>query len=156
MTPEIEELVKRLQTVHFDGTLLDEAADALKSLSAQVDTLTRAKEKLREDRNAQRSRANRIEMELNLARSYLALRDARISTLEAQLKAFREALEPSAETKALYIGEFSFNVEFGVDAEGNDYSRSITVSWTTTKEIMKAISARAFRSALQMAEKKDD
>ncbi len=67
----------------------------------------------------------------------------RIAALEAQLAAFGEAVTPSAETKADYIGEFSFNMEFGEDEEGTPYSRNVSVPWTTIKEIMKAISARA-------------
>lgn len=52
--------------------------------------------------------------------------------------ALEEALTPSAETKAAYIGEFSFPVE--------GYSDPVAVPWTTTKEIMADIKARALKS----------
>jgi hypothetical protein len=51
---------------------------------------------------------------------------------------YREALTPSAETKAQYIGEFSFRVPLGEDS----YIEP-AVPWTTIKEIMAAIRARA-------------
>jgi hypothetical protein len=55
---------------------------------------------------------------------------------------YREALTPSAETKAAYIGEFSFKVELAHPRLGSEF-RSIDVPWTTIKEIMAAIRARA-------------
>jgi hypothetical protein len=51
---------------------------------------------------------------------------------------YRKALTPSAETKAEYIGEFSFRVPLGEDG----YIEP-AVPWTTIKEIMAAIRARA-------------
>jgi hypothetical protein len=50
------------------------------------------------------------------------------------LTVMREALTPSVETKAAYMGEFSFTIE-----EGEYGSRIIPVPWTTIKEIMAAI-----------------
>ena len=51
-----------------------------------------------------------------------------------------EALTPSAETKAAYVGEFQFSVpDFGNPAG----HRFVEVPWTTIKEIMAAIKARA-------------
>lgn len=64
----------------------------------------------------------------------------------AQLKAAREALEPSAETKAAYIGEFQFTVTTtAVDEcdEPYEVQQTVTVPWTTIKEVMAAIRARA-------------
>ncbi len=49
------------------------------------------------------------------------------------LEAYREALTPSGETKATYMGEFHI-------IQGN---RRIPVPWTTIKEIMHAIKRRA-------------
>ena len=77
---------------------------------------------------------------------------AAIERLEAENRALTEALTPSGATKAAYIGEFSFNVEGwdpegGEDGEGEAVTESKTVPWTTVKEIMAAISARA-RQAL--------
>ena len=62
----------------------------------------------------------------------------RVEELEQRLRALHEALTPSAETKAAYIGEFSFTIE-----EGEYGSRIILVPWTTIKEIMAAIIGRA-------------
>lgn len=63
------------------------------------------------------------------------------AALEAEVERLREALTPSADTKAAYMGEFSFGVTL---CAGNqeDYRR-IEVPWTTIKEIMAAIRARA-------------
>jgi hypothetical protein len=55
----------------------------------------------------------------------------------------REALTPSADTKAAYIGEFSFSFPIGFDDDGHDVHRIATVPWCTIKEIMAAIQARA-------------
>lgn len=69
-----------------------------------------------------------------LENDYAALR-ARVAKLE-------EALTPSAETKAAYMGEFSMNIpEF--DDDGNEYIRPTNIPWTSIKEIMKAIARRA-------------
>jgi hypothetical protein len=57
-----------------------------------------------------------------------------------------EALTPSGDTKAAYIGEFSFTVtalEIDESGEPVECQRSVTVPWTTVKEIMAAILARA-------------
>mgnify|MGYP000865881722 FL=1 len=59
-----------------------------------------------------------------------------------EIKRLREALTPSTETKAAYIGEFHFTVE-SYAGGGEKYNRYVTVPWTTVKEIMAAILARA-------------
>ena len=74
---------------------------------------------------------------------YKAIFDAAI----AERDRLAEALTPSAETKAAYIGEFSFPIEVS-DEDGDPVTISVTVPWTTTKEIMAAIRCRA---ALQSA-----
>lgn len=69
--------------------------------------------------------------------------EATVATLTAQVEAMRGALTPSADTKADYIGEFSFDYCTGFDADGNEVVSRISVPWTTIKEIMAAIRARA-------------
>jgi hypothetical protein len=57
-----------------------------------------------------------------------------------------EALTPSGETKAEYMGEFSMSFpEF--DDDGEEVTRTINVPWVTIKEIMAAVRARAERRA---------
>lgn len=56
----------------------------------------------------------------------------------------REALTPSAETKAAYSGEFKYDLPLEFDEEGYELPRRQSfVSWDTIKEIMEAIKARA-------------
>jgi hypothetical protein len=55
----------------------------------------------------------------------------------------REALTPSAATKAAYHGEFTFDVCEGVSDAGIELYRKVYVPWETVKQIMSAISARA-------------
>ncbi|UYE95908.1 hypothetical protein KNLIENLN_00096 [Sinorhizobium phage NV1.1.1] len=78
--------------------------------------------------------------------SFHDLNEAHLKTKIEQLRAandnMREALTPSASTKAAYIGEFSFDVE-DRDENGDECWRNVVVPWTTVKEIMAAISARA-------------
>lgn len=57
-----------------------------------------------------------------------------------QRDALLEALTPSGDTKSAYIGDFSW-VEVCDDA---DYQKTFIVPWTTIKDIMEAIRARAF------------
>jgi len=65
-----------------------------------------------------------------------------LDTAMAEIERLQEALEPSGDTKAAYMGEFSVRLP-DVDEDGNEYTRSINVPWTTIKEIMAAIRARA-------------
>jgi hypothetical protein len=60
----------------------------------------------------------------------------------------REALTPSAETKAAYIGEFKMRLHRR-DECGDEYHEDVTLSWTVIKEIMTAISNRAALSQAQ-------
>lgn len=68
-------------------------------------------------------------------------------TLRAENARLREALTPSAETKAAYMGEFKFGVPMSYEDEEQggmvEYMEFVTVPWTTIKEIMAAIRARA-------------
>lgn len=63
---------------------------------------------------------------------------AETESIRFQRNAFVEALTPSGETKGEYIGEFEFWSE-----ASESY---VKVPWTTIKEIMKAITARAMRN----------
>jgi hypothetical protein len=65
-----------------------------------------------------------------------------IDKVESENKRMREALEPSAETKAAYIGEFSIPVHL-TDDDGCGIVFQANIPWTTIKEIMAAIKARA-------------
>ncbi|MEO3479440.1 hypothetical protein AAFO90_17375 [Phaeobacter sp. CAU 1743] len=59
---------------------------------------------------------------------------------------YLEALTPSGDTKAEYMGEFSMGFpEF--DENGEEVTRTINVPWTTIKDIMAAVRARAERRA---------
>jgi Lar family restriction alleviation protein len=69
-------------------------------------------------------------------------RRTELPALIAERDALREALAPSADTKAAYIGEFHFNV-IDRDEDGEEVPRRVAVPWDVTKEIMAAISARA-------------
>jgi hypothetical protein len=61
---------------------------------------------------------------------------------KAEIERLKAALTPSAETKAAYWGEFSFSLCVG-EEDGEEIFERITVPWTTVKEIMAAILARA-------------
>jgi hypothetical protein len=72
-----------------------------------------------------------------------------IRDLRARVEALTAALTPNAETKASYMGEFSFKFpEF--DEDGGEHMRSINVPWTTIKEIMKAIREEALPPVPEM------
>ena len=58
------------------------------------------------------------------------------------IERLREALTPSGATKAAYMDEFAFRVCIGYEDDTEIYD-TITVPWTTIKEIMAAIRARA-------------
>jgi hypothetical protein len=73
---------------------------------------------------------------------------AELLTARAKLAKYEEAVKPSGDTKAAYIGEFTFPLEqwdpnAGEDGEGELVLEDVTVPWTTVKEIMAAIKARA-------------
>lgn len=64
------------------------------------------------------------------------------ASLVEEVERLREALTPSGETKAAYMGEFLIGLP-DVDENGIEYTRKINVPWTTIKEIMAAIRERA-------------
>jgi hypothetical protein len=73
-----------------------------------------------------------------------------LETAEKWCDNLRDALTPSADTKAAYIGEFHERIEIAnpmfegnEDDEPETIAQSVTVSWTTITEIMAAILAQA-------------
>lgn len=60
----------------------------------------------------------------------------------AKAEDYIEALTPSGDTKAEYIGEFSFDYPM-YDGDGHPYREKINIPWTSIKEIMSAIKNRA-------------
>ena len=60
-----------------------------------------------------------------------------------EIRRQREALTPSAETKAAYMGEFAVEVS-ETDDSGEEFDRKIYVPWTVIKQIMAAIRKQAF------------
>jgi len=74
---------------------------------------------------------------------WVPLRAAPPTEPNPDVRALVEALTPSAETKAAYIGEFKFSLE-QYDAHKEDWVFApVTVPWDTVKEIMAAILKRA-------------
>lgn len=59
----------------------------------------------------------------------------------------REALTPSPNTKATYMGEFRMGVRLRDPNSGEEDQRSVDVPWTTIKEIMAAIRGYAEQKA---------
>ena len=74
--------------------------------------------------------------------------DERVKALEAENARLREALTPSGDTKAAYIGEFSMPSPI-IDEHGDEVMLRPDIPWTTIKEIMAAIRARAALRALE-------
>lgn len=68
--------------------------------------------------------------------------DLSLAHLRGKIDRLQEALTPSGETKVAYIGEFNFDID-DWDEHGQERSRNVVVPWTTVKEIMGAIRARA-------------
>ena len=58
------------------------------------------------------------------------------------LARYEEALTPSGDTKSAFHGEFSWMEEM-TDLDGEIYTHKVFVPWTTVREIMAAIKARA-------------
>lgn len=68
-----------------------------------------------------------------------------LATLQSENQRLREALTPSGDTKAAYMGEFSIRMMVPSIDEDDDelVPHSEPVPWTTIKEIMAAIRKRA-------------
>ncbi len=77
--------------------------------------------------------------------------EAERDRLAAENEALREALTPSGATKAAYWGEFYMGVT--LHARGQEDCRRIQIPWTSIKEIMAAITARAALDTAKGAEK---
>lgn len=71
-------------------------------------------------------------------RALAAERDA----LKAENERLREALTPSGDTKAAYMGEFGFTITMSHPRLGEEHRR-VDVPWTCIKEIMATIHDRA-------------
>ncbi len=69
-------------------------------------------------------------------------REATISALEAENKRLREALEPSAETKADYSGEIELTLT-RIDEFGDEVEEKRLLPWTVIKDVMAMIRERA-------------
>ena len=80
----------------------------------------------------------------------LADLEQKLTAATARIARLEEALTPSGETKAEYIGEVGFY--FGGGSEGEGFK--VAVPWTAIKEIMAMILARASRRAREALEGK--
>lgn len=72
-----------------------------------------------------------------------------VARMRTHMERLEEALTPSSDTKADYIGEFQFTVttmELDESDEPYESQRVVTVPWVTIKEIMSAIRDRAGRN----------
>lgn len=127
--------------IEWPHRLLREAADALAALLGEV-------ERLREHVATATDPA------------YLASALERVGVVDKEWKdraekaerernALIEALTPSADTKAAYIGEFRMGVTLYHPKTGEEDYRSVQVPWTTIKEIMAAIRSRTKERDLQ-------
>lgn len=125
-----------------------EAASILHQQDERIEALMRERTSLIDTKREQIDRLNRQCSETLLAATEA---DAlTIGRLTARVKVLEEALTPSGDTKAAYSGEFHERIEIGnpmyegnEDDEPETIIQSVPVSWTTIKEIMAAIRARA-------------
>lgn len=150
---ELAELRNRLLdfAVHLEptgDTYADEIGD-LREAAAAIERLERERADWEAACDGNTALGAEIAETLKAA---LEAAESRALTAEAELEKVREALTPSGGTKAAYMGEFHIAVERIVnedgepedDAEGApDPYDHIQVPWTTVKEIMAAIRARA-------------
>lgn len=119
-----------------------EAASLIQSLSSQL-----AEARAKRDYHL-RSAGNHFAQSCEYADRALTA-EADRDRLAAENERLREALTPSGETKAAYIGEFYERIEIANPEFDDDdlapetIMHPFMVSWTTIKEIMAAISARA-------------
>jgi hypothetical protein len=66
----------------------------------------------------------------------------KLERLAAEVLRLTSNLTPSGETKADYIGEFSFTIDEVSGDVGAEVARKVDVPWTVIKEIMAVILAR--------------
>lgn len=116
------------------------------NLQAEVKRLTEANNGLMAERESlietKREQIERLELSRGAASKVALDAIAEKETTEARIKALEEALTPSGDTKAAYIGEFAFPLVY-TDDNGDSATTSVTVPWTAVKDIMAAITARA-------------
>ncbi len=86
--------------------------------------------------------ADRAEATAGSLRNALAAAEAKLDAARAEAARLREALTPSAATKAAYINGFQF-IFPAFNEAGDEVAFTPNVPWTTIKEIMAAIRARA-------------
>jgi outer membrane protein TolC len=111
-----------------------------------------ADQRAQDEKAAAEAKLARLDEALSTARQQDKLREATLGTLrsvsaaldaaETKLARLEGALTPSAETKAAYMGEFSIPFPI-IDQDGDEVMLRPNVPWTTIKEIMAAIRARA-------------
>ena len=125
------------------------AADTITTLRAEVERQVQWVKDLADNLIAEEAKTATLRAEnerLTADRAYTD--DARVDALDwaEQLRAenerLRAALTPSGDTKGAYHGEFYIEEEI-IDEEGEPKILRIPVPWTTIKEIMAAIRARA-------------
>lgn len=75
------------------------------------------------------------------------------AVLEAKVAGLVRALEPSAETKAAYMGEFYMGVTMSHPRLGEE-TLKVQIPWTTIKEVMAAIRALAALASHENGERK--
>lgn len=90
---------------------------------------------------------DRILLDRREADAAITLLRAELANARARCIALHDALTPSAETKAAYIGEVKFTVSTGFGDDGCEVWQDITVPWTTTKDIMAMILGHAAMSS---------
>ncbi|MHA7852237.1 hypothetical protein [Roseovarius sp.] len=97
-----------------------------------------------EDLHFVMSHSEAVARELTRLRALVNERDA----LRAKLEAAVGAMTPSGDTKAAYMGKFSFPITLYHPKLGEE-TRRVSVPWTCIKEIMAMIHARASRAKIK-------
>ena len=135
--PETSALIERMEKAEkAQAALIEERDYAVERYAAAVDDAKNHRAKS-EERRISITRYMSVDVSAHYG-AVVAERDAAI----ARVKALEEALEPDGDTKAAYMGEFSFPVQM-INEDGEEQEYKQYVPWTTIKEIMTAIRARA-------------
>lgn len=71
---------------------------------------------------------------------------SQISHLKKRIASLEDALKPSSGTKFEYIGEIKQNIVIYTKS-GKEITHSVTIDWTTMKDMMKMILNRADRNS---------
>lgn len=112
-------------------------------LEAEVERL---REQYELDRGTVKSAANdasKAEGEVSGLQHALEMAWASNRERQDHIDALIDALTPSSETKAAYMGEFYFPLT-GTDESGNEVTVLVGVPWAAIKDIMAAIRAHAY------------